>query len=57
MGHLARTIGLLLALCLGGCVAPDDERRSAMEAGGSLPWNRPAQWETGALGVQMQGTP
>jgi hypothetical protein len=57
MGYLARTIGLLLALSLSGCVAPDDERRSAMEAGGSLPWNRPARWETGTPGLQMQGTP
>jgi hypothetical protein len=57
MSRLARAICFLLALCLWGCAAPDDERRSAMEAGGSLPWNRPAQWETGALGVQMQGTP
>lgn len=47
----------VLALCLIGCAAPDEERRAAQEAGGTIPWNRPATWEGGGmLGSQFQGT-
>lgn len=46
----------VLALSLVGC-AQDEERRAAQEAGGTLPWNRPATWEgPGVLGAQIQGT-
>ncbi len=46
----------LLALGFVGC-AQDEERRAAQEAGGTLPWNRPASWEgPGMLGTHMQGS-
>jgi len=41
------------ALGLSGC-ANDEGYRTEQEAGGTLPWNRPASWEgPGALGSQM----
>jgi hypothetical protein len=58
MRELAFAMYCLLVLSLGGCASRDEERRAAMEAGGTIPWNRPASWEgQGALGLQMQGTP
>jgi len=40
-------------LGLSGC-AKDEGYRTEQEAGGTLPWNRPASWEgPGALGSQM----
>ncbi|MET0253404.1 MAG: hypothetical protein ABW214_05180 [Terrimicrobiaceae bacterium] len=48
----------LLVFWLGGCASRDEERRAEMEAGGTLPWNRPASWEGGGmLGTHIQGTP
>ena len=46
----------LLLFWLGAC-SSSDERRAEMEAGGTLPWNRPANWEgqQSALGG-FQGT-
>jgi hypothetical protein len=47
----------VLALWLAGCAAQDEEHRAAQEAGGTIPWNRPATWEgAGMLGTQIQGT-
>ncbi len=44
---------LVSILFLAGC-ASSDEYRSEQEAGGTLPWNRPASWEgAGPLGSQM----
>ena len=49
-------LGLLV---LGGCASPDhrsqnETYRREQEAGGTLPWNRPASWEgPGALGSQV----
>ena len=58
MRRIALAICCLLVLFLGACASQDEERRSDMEAGGTLPWNRPASWEgSGVLGAQMQGTP
>ncbi|HET7238115.1 MAG TPA: hypothetical protein VFI76_03770 [Terrimicrobiaceae bacterium] len=57
MRRLALVACWVLALWLAGC-AQDEERRAAQEAGGTIPWNRPATWEgPGMLGTQIQGTP
>ncbi|MBN8710654.1 MAG: hypothetical protein BGO12_16495 [Verrucomicrobia bacterium 61-8] len=38
-----------------GCAPMSDEDRTAQEAGGTVPWNKPQSWEGGgALGSQMQ---
>lgn len=43
-----------LTLGLNSCAPQTDEQRTTQEAGGTLPWNRPASWEGGgALGSQM----
>jgi hypothetical protein len=43
----------LVVVALTGC-ATDEAYRTEQEAGGTLPWNRPASWEgPGALGSQM----
>jgi len=43
-----------LAVGLSSCAEQTDEQRTTSEAGGTLPWNRPASWEGGgALGSQM----
>ncbi len=48
---LASVIGLAL---LTGCASQTDQSRSEAEAGGAIPWNRPAQWEgPGVLGSQL----
>ena len=40
---------------LASCAPMDEEGRKTSEAGGTIPWNRPAGWEGGgALGSQMQ---
>jgi len=48
---------LLLALVcvfLPACASQDEAARKEQEAGGALPWNRPAQWEgPGVLGSQL----
>lgn len=57
MRSIAFAICGLLAICLFGCAAQSEEQRAAQEAGGTLPWNRPASWEgPGLLGSQFQGT-
>ncbi|MCX7869569.1 MAG: hypothetical protein N2322_06420 [Terrimicrobiaceae bacterium] len=49
----------LLALVLAGCAtaehrAENEAYRKEQQAGGTLPWNRPASWEgPGALGSQV----
>jgi hypothetical protein len=49
--------GIVLLFLLVGC-AQDETRRAEQEAGGTLPWNRPASWEgPGMLGGAIQGTP
>jgi len=43
-----------LAFTLAACAPQTDEQRSAQEAGGTLPWNKPEKWEgPGVLGSQM----
>jgi len=52
----------LIALSLTGAMlmglsacSHDDENQTSMEAGGTIPWNKPASWEgPGVLGSQMQ---
>ena len=58
MRQIAVAICCLFVLWLGGC-AQDEKRRAEMEAGGTIPWNRPASWEgQGAMGAaQFTGTP
>jgi hypothetical protein len=56
MRLIALVVCWVLALGFVGC-AQDEERRAAQEAGGTLPWNRPASWEgAGVMGAQFQGT-
>jgi len=54
------TIAGGVALALTACAPQDDQARATHEAGGTIPWNRPAGWEgPGVLGSQMsqmQGT-
>jgi hypothetical protein len=58
MRRIALATCCLLVLCLGACASRDEERRAEIEAGGTIPWNRPASWEgAGVLGSQFQGTP
>lgn len=58
MRRIAPATCLLLLLCLGACASHDEKRRAEMEAGGTIPWNKPASWEGGGpLGSQFQGTP
>jgi hypothetical protein len=58
MRELGLAIWCFLVLSLGSCASSDEERRAAIEAGGSLPWNRPASWEGQTpMGMQLQGTP
>lgn len=55
-----RQVALTILLASGtvffvSCTAQDEETRKTSEAGGTIPWNRPAGWEGGgALGSQMQ---
>ncbi len=57
MRRIALATFCLIALCLGACAPRDEETRATMEAGGTLPWNKPASWEgQGALGGGFQGT-
>lgn len=43
------------AVLFTSCASQDEESRKTSEAGGTIPWNRPAGWEGGgALGSQMQ---
>ena len=43
-----------LVLSLTSCAPQDDQARATHEAGGTIPWNRPAGWEgPGVLGSQM----
>lgn len=49
------TLCALTAVGFSSCAQQDEESRRTSEAGGTLPWNRPASWEGGgALGSQMQ---
>jgi len=44
----------LVGFGLGACAPQDEQSRTTQEAGGTIPWNRPASWEGGgALGSQM----
>lgn len=44
--------GIVFTLC--SCETASDESRRTHEAGGTIPWNRPATWEGGgALGSQI----
>ena len=57
MRRIAFATCCLLAFLLGACASHDETRRSELEAGGTLPWNRPASWEgTTVFGTQIQGT-
>jgi hypothetical protein len=39
---------------LPGCAPHDEATRTTIEAGGTVPWNRPASWEgPGVLGSQV----
>lgn len=51
---------IILPACLVSCATDSEtyraqqDYRAEQEAGGSLPWNRPASWEgAGAIGSQM----
>jgi len=53
MPRLLMVLAAFATLGLSGC-AKDEGYRTEQEAGGTLPWNRPASWEgPGALGSQM----
>lgn len=44
----------ILTVTLTSCAPQDDQARATHEAGGTIPWNRPAGWEgPGVLGSQM----
>ncbi|CAN5487252.1 hypothetical protein BH09VER1_BH09VER1_50190 [soil metagenome] len=54
MRALAVTALCAVIFCLTSCAHQDEESQKTQEAGGSLPWNRPASWEGGGvLGSQM----
>ena len=43
-----------LTILLSSCAAQDEESRKTSEAGGTIPWNKPAGWEgPGVLGSQL----
>ncbi len=53
MPRLASLLAAIAVMVLTGC-AKDEAYRTEQDAGGTLPWNRPASWEgPGALGSQM----
>lgn len=48
------TIGAFCLFLLPACAPQDEQTRSTIEAGGTVPWNRPEKWEgPGVLGSQM----
>jgi|GEM_PF-1162885 len=43
-----------LTIFVSSCAPQDEESRRTSEAGGTIPWNRPAGWEgPGVLGSQL----
>jgi hypothetical protein len=49
-------LGALVVLLFPGCASQDEATRTSIEAGGTVPWNRPASWEgPGVLGSQLSG--
>jgi len=43
-----------MTLLFSSCAQQDEEARKSSEAGGTIPWNKPAGWEgPGVLGSQM----
>lgn len=53
MTRLVMVLAAMAMLGLSGC-AKNEAYRTEQEAGGTLPWNRPASWEgPGALGSQI----
>lgn len=50
------TFGALCFALLSSCTPHDEATRTSLEAGGTVPWNRPEKWEgPGVLGSQMSG--
>lgn len=48
------TLGALVVTLISSCAPHDEETRTTIEAGGTVPWNRPEKWEgPGVLGSQM----
>ena len=48
------TFGALCVIGLSSCAPHDEAAQTTMEAGGTVPWNRPEKWEgPGVLGSQM----
>ena len=55
MRRIAFATCCLLAFLLGACASHDETRRSELEAGGTLPWNRPASWKGSTIyGTQIR---
>jgi hypothetical protein len=54
MRGIVGTLFLAFAVSLSSCAPQDDEARRTSEAGGTIPWNKPAGWEgPGVLGSQI----
>lgn len=54
MRLIALTV-LAASALLTSCAPQTESDRTAIEAGGTVPWNRPEKWEgPGVLGSQMQ---
>jgi hypothetical protein len=47
-------LGVFGLVFLPSCASHDEQTRATIEAGGTVPWNRPEKWEgPGVLGSQM----
>lgn len=54
MRFCAVAAALALVTLLTSCAPQDEATRTTNEAGGTVPWNKPASWEgPGVLGSQM----
>ncbi len=48
------TFGAFCVAALSSCAPQDEATRTANEAGGTVPWNKPEKWEgPGVLGSQL----